>query len=436
MCEGKLKPQDISANIKVISTRLLRRSARKESACHHILHDFPSTWRRGQRFFSSASSYSKPTRRHLPSIDLTENTTSARKQWESLSELGELITPQSTNRADFIRECQDGKLDGVVAAYRTFNSVSVTGRFDAELCRHLPKSWRFLSHCGAGYDQIDAEACSARDPPLLVSNVPSAPDNATADTGIFLMLGALRNFNTSMAALRQGDWRGNPAPALGHDPQGKVLGVLGMGGIGRNMKKKAAAFDMTTIYHNRRRLSPEMADGAEYVSFEELLKRSDVLSLNLPLNPKTRHIISTEQFKLMKPSAVVVNTARGAVIDEAALVDALDRGLIAGAGLDVFEEEPKIHPGLVKNEKVILLPHMGTWTQETQVCQALVQILPQPFLILVTSILLCDHNHMPTLALTLDPRQEKMEAWVIDNIRSALETGNLMSPIFEQQDIK
>jgi D-3-phosphoglycerate dehydrogenase len=285
-----------------------------------------------------------------------------------LGELAELITPQSTNRKDFIQECKDGKLDGVVAAYKTAASVSVTGLIDEELVQALPKSWRFLASMGAGYDQISPDACSARDPPLLVSNTPSAVDDATADTAIFLMLGALRNFNTSMVALRQEKWRGNPLPALGHDPQGKVLGILGMGGIGRNMKKKAAAFGMTTIYHNRRELDPEQADGAEYVSFEDLLKRSDVLSLNLPLNPKTRHIMSTKEFKLMKPTAVVVNTARGAVIDEAAMVDALDKGLIAGAGLDVFEEEPKIHSGLIKNDKVILLPHMGTWTKETLVC--------------------------------------------------------------------
>jgi len=230
-----------------------------------------------------------------------------------------------------------------------------------------------------------------------VSNVPTAVDDATADTAIFLMLGALRNFNTSMHALRRGEWRGKPAPTLGHDPQGKVLGILGMGGIGRNMSKKAAVFGMTTIYHNRRKLDDEKAGGAEYVSFEELLKKSDVLSLNLPLNPRTRHIISTEQFKLMKPTCVIINTARGAVIDEAALVDALNHGVIAGAGLDVFEEEPKIHPGLVKNDKVILLPHMGTWTSETQA---------------------------------------KMEVWVIDNIRAGITKGKLISIIPEQEGLQ
>jgi glyoxylate reductase len=254
----------------------------------------------------------------------------------------------------------------------------------------------FLQVTGAGYDQISPEACSKRDPPLLVSNTPGAPDNATADTAIFLLIGALRNLNTSMAALRRGEFRGSPLPALGHDPQGKTLGILGMGGIGRNIKRKADVFGMTTIYHNRSELSPEMAGGARYVSFEELLTTSDVLSLNLPLNAKTRHIISTEQFKLMKPSAVVVNTARGPVMDENALVDALDQGLIAGAGLDVYEEEPKVHPGLMKNDKVMLLPHMGTWTSETQ---------------------------------------EQMECLVIDNIRSALTGKDLLSPIHEQKDL-
>lgn len=285
----------------------------------------------------------------------------------------------------------------MVAAYRTFKSISITGRFDDELCKALPKSWKFLSHCGAGYDQIDAEACSNRDPPLLVSNVPTAVDDATADTAIFLMLGAIRNFNSSLFALRREEFKGKSLPAYGHDPQGRVLGILGMGGIGRNMSKKAAAFGMTTIYHNRRKLDDEKAGGAEYVSFEDLLSKSDVLSLNLPLNPKTRHIIGAEQFKLMKPSCILVNTARGAVIDEAALVDALDNGVIAGAGLDVFEEEPKIHPGLIKSDKAILLPHMGTWTSDTMY---------------------------------------KMEVWVIDNIKEALSKGKLMSIIPEQEDLQ
>ena len=307
----------------------------------------------------------------------------------------------------------------MVAAYRTFYSASITGLLDAELIQALPKSWRYLAHCGAGYDQIDVEACSRRVPPLLISNVPVAVDDATADTGMFLLLGALRNFNTPMANLRRGEFRGARTPPLGHDPEGKVLGILGMGGIGQNMAKKAAAFGMTIIYHNRREVNASQVNGAEYVSFEDLLRRSDVLSLNLPLNSRTRHMISREQFAMMKQTAVVVNTSRGAIIDEAALVHALDKGIIAGAGLDVFEDEPRVHLGLLTNDRVILLPHLGTYTFET--------------LVGLFSLATPDMSSLLWRADTLP--QEKMEEWAIDNLRLALETGKLKSPIFEQEHL-
>jgi len=135
---------------------------------------------------------------------------------------------------------------------------------------------------GAGYDQVDVPACTSRG--IHVSNVPTAVDDATADTTMFLILGALRNYNSTMFALRKDDWRGNPAAPLGHDPQNKVLGILGMGGIGRNLKKKAEAFGMHVQYHNRSRLSEELSGGAKYCTFDQLLSTSDVISLNLPLN--------------------------------------------------------------------------------------------------------------------------------------------------------
>lgn len=198
-----------------------------------------------------------------------------------------------------------------------------------------------------------------------------------------------------MQSLRRGAWRGLLPPALGHDPQGKVLGILGYGGIGKTLALKAAAFSMKVIYHNRRR-SHSDDTAAEYVSFENLLKQSDVLSLNLPLNTNTRHIISTAQLRMMKPSAILVNTARGPVLDEDALVHALDCGIIAGAALDVFEDEPSIHPGLLRNQHAILLPHMGTYTVETQ---------------------------------------RKMEQRTIENVRSALEHGKLPNPVPEQSSL-
>ena len=249
--------------------------------------------------------------------------------WASLSSLAELITPKSTNRTAFLEECRSGALDGVKICYRTAQSVSITGLFDTELVNALPSTLTFCCSLGAGYDQIDVSACSARQPLLRVSNTPTAVDDATADTAVFLILGALRGFNSSMQALRRKEWRGNPMPPLGHDPEGKVLGILGMGGIGRNMMKKCEAFGMKTIHHNRRRLDEKQAGGAEWVEFEELLARSDVLSLNLPLNvclpspltvwsrvgirmadndreqPKTRHIISTGEFAKMKKGIIV-----------------------------------------------------------------------------------------------------------------------------------
>ncbi|KAJ5380227.1 2-hydroxyacid dehydrogenase [Penicillium cataractarum] len=321
----------------------------------------------------------------------------AHDAWDALNQISEVIKPDSTSRDDFLKECRSGKFEGTVAAYRTFHSFGITGQIDQELVDVLPSSLRYIASCGAGYDQIDIDACSARNPPLLVSNVPTAVDDATADVNMFLILGALRNFNAGMHGLREGKWRGQPAPRLGHDPQGKTLGILGMGGIGRNLKKKAEAFGMKVIYHNRRQLSEELSGGAQYVTFDELLATSDVLSLNLPLNKNTHHIIGKPEFAKMKDGVVVVNTARGAVMDEAALVDALDSGKVFSAGLDVFEEEPKIHPGLIGNQNVLLVPHMGTWTIETLIA---------------------------------------MEEWAIENVKLAITTGKLKSPVPEQVDLQ
>lgn len=209
---------------------------------------------------------------------------SAHETWKHLTTIAEVLTPTSTNRADFLQECRSGAFDNIKAAYRTFSSASITGPWDQELIAALPLTLEFVAHNGAGYDQIDISSCSARSPPLRVSNVPTAVDDATADAAVFLMLGALRNFNAPMFALRRGEWKGARAPELGRDPQGKVLGILGMGGIGRNFARKARGLGMDVIYHNRSRVEGLEEGEAEWVGFEELLARADVLSLNLPLN--------------------------------------------------------------------------------------------------------------------------------------------------------
>jgi len=222
---------------------------------------------------------------------------------------------------------------------------------------------------GAGYDHFHIPSFSKHS--VLATNVPTAVDDATADTGLFLMLGALRNFRPSFLALANAPhtFRPSPSPALGRDPEGgKVLGILGMGGIGRNFVRKCRPFGMKVIYHNRRRLAdPALEEGATYVSFEEVLQQSDIISVHVPLNEYTRHLLGKKELAMCKKGVCIVNTARGAVIDEAALVEALESGQVGSVGLDVFEEEPKVHEGLLKNERAFLLPHMGTATQETQV---------------------------------------------------------------------
>ncbi|KAM0432236.1 hypothetical protein ACHAPT_004774 [Fusarium lateritium] len=298
---------------------------------------------------------------HRPKVLLLGKIVHAQQAWLGLSSLAQIVDPEVKTRPEFIEKCRQGGFDGVVVVHRMYHSVAITGLIDEELVQALPESVRFICHTGAGYDQIDVAACSKRE--IQVSNVPEAVNNSTADAAIFLMLGALRGFNQSIMTLRNGSWRGDPSPPLGHDPEGKTLGIIGCGGIGRNMAKKASAFGMKVIYHNRTR-SNDITE-AEYVSLDELFEASHVISINLPLNTATRHFLSYKDFDKMKQGVVIINTARGPIINEQALVDALESGKIWSCGLDVYENEPEVHPGLVAHPRAILLPHLGTYTVET-----------------------------------------------------------------------
>jgi len=249
---------------------------------------------------------------------------------------------------------------------------------------------KYICHNGAGYDNIDIAVCTTKG--IQVSNTPIAVDAATADVAIFLLLGALRRIHNPYTAIRNLQWRG-PSFQLGYDPAGKILGILGMGGIGREVATRARAFGMKIQYHNRSRLSPDLEQDAKYVSFDDLIATSDVLSLNLSLRKETVGIIGKKEFDKMKDGVVIINTARGKLIDENALVEALDSGKVFSAGLDVYEEEPKVHEGLLKNQNVVLLPHIGTSTKETQ---------------------------------------RNMELLVLENLRSALQKGSLLTQVPEQ----
>jgi len=278
----------------------------------------------------------------------------------------------------------------VIALYRSNQSTSATGPFDQELVSALPASLKYICHNGAGYDNIDVDACTSRG--LKISSTPIAVDDATADVGVFLLLGALRQAWIPLKAIKEGQWRGNTP--IGHDPKGKVLGILGMGGIGRAMANRARAFGMKIVYHNRSRLPKELEGDATYLTFDQLLAQSDVFSLNLSLNANTRHIISAPELAKMKDGVVIVNTARGALINEKDLVAALESGKVASVGLDVFEEEPKVEEGLVKSDRAFILPHIGTNTYETQ---------------------------------------REMELLVLHNLENSVDKGALLTPIPEQK---
>lgn len=305
-----------------------------------------------------------------PTVLRLGKVTFAQDAWKKLANIANVITvDDSTTREQFLKDLQDPKSEISKAQIitRTFASIKQTGRFDQELAHTLPKSVIAVCHLGAGYDQIDTQYFKEKH--IQVTNVPEIVNNATADTHVYLLLGALRNFEYGNRTLVSGKWPSAGAAGgapVGNDPEGKVVGVLGLGGIGRTVVKRLQPFGFEKfIYHNRKRLSPELENGCEYVSFDELLSQSDIISVNIPLNPNTKHILNEAAFEKMKDGVVIVNTARGAVIDETAMIKALKSGKIRSVGLDVFEHEPQVPQELLDMPQVLGLPHMGTNTVET-----------------------------------------------------------------------
>jgi len=295
--------------------------------------------------------------------NVNKNIVWAQKEVEQeLAAVAEVLPFTSKSRDEFLKDLQ-GKYSEVVAIYRHNDSANSIGVFDAELISKLPQSVKYICHNGAGYDQIDIKAATERG--IQVSHTPGAVDDATATTAMFLILSSLRQYWRAEVNARNGKWKSGLKPAS--DPEGKTIGIVGMGGIGSVVAKRCIAFDMKVIYYNRKPIQPTPSFECEYVSsLEELLKRSDVVSLNLPLNKNTQSSFGKEQFAQMKDGAVLVNTARGGVVDQEALIDALKSGKLASAGLDVFPNEPEIDERLVAMDNITLLPHMGTETKDTQ----------------------------------------------------------------------
>lgn len=248
----------------------------------------------------------------------------------------------------------------------------VTDRIDAALLDRLP-DLAVVAQMAVGFDNVDVEACRARN--VIVTHTPDALTESTAELAFGLLIAVARRFHEGEAMLRAGAFRGwSPTMLLGIELDGKTLGVVGYGRIGRAIAKRAAAFGMRVIAAERED-QPFSPDGiATHAPLSRLLEESDFVTLHCPGSPATRHLIGEAQLARMRPGAILVNTSRGTVVDEAALVRALERGLIGGAGLDVYEDEPRVHPGLVGRENVVLLPHLGSATLEARsrmACKAL-----------------------------------------------------------------
>ncbi len=236
----------------------------------------------------------------------------------------------------------------------------------ASVIEALPQSVKMIATFSVGYEHVDVAAAKSRG--IVVTNTPDVLTDATADIALLCMLGAARCAWEGMRELHAGRWAGwEPTQFVGTHLGGKRLGIYGMGRIGRAVAQRARAFGMTIHYHNRSRLAPELELGATYhADPEELLRVSDFLSLNAPSSPATESFLDAERIELLPPGAIVVNTARGTLVDDEALIAALKAGRLAGAGLDVYRNEPKLHPEYLTLSNAFLLPHLGSGTHETR----------------------------------------------------------------------
>jgi len=256
-----------------------------------------------------------------------------------------------------------GARDGLMCA--------LTDRVDAALLERCPRL-KAVANIAVGYNNIDVPACSARG--IMVTNTPGVLDDSTADLAWTLMLAAARRITEVESYIRNGEWTGWKLKQwLGVDVHHATLGIVGMGRIGQAIAKRAMGFDMKVIYHNRKRVAPEVEArlNAQYAGMDELLAQADFIILQVPFSPDTHHLIGAAQLKKMKPTAILVNSTRGGVVDDAALIAALRDGTIRAAGLDVFENEPKLNPAFLDLKNVVLAPHIGSSTEATRRAMAM-----------------------------------------------------------------
>lgn len=261
--------------------------------------------------------------------------------------------------------------DSLVAALAAADVVvtSLADRLDAAILAQAGEQLKLIANYGAGVDHIDV--ATARSRGILVSNTPGVVTEDTADMTLALILAVTRRIPEGLHLMQSGEWNGwAPTALMGGRIGGRRLGILGMGRIGQAVARRARAFGMQIHYHNRKRLRPEVEEALEatyWDSLDQMVARMDILSVNCPHTPSTFHLMNARRLKLMKPTAVIVNTSRGEVIDENALTRMLRAHEIAGAGLDVYERGAEVNPRLRELPNVVLLPHMGSATVEGRI---------------------------------------------------------------------
>lgn len=244
--------------------------------------------------------------------------------------------------------------------------ITLTERVDTKLLSHCPKL-KVVCNIAVGFNNIDLDACNAFG--VMATNTPGVLDDTTADFTWALILGTARRLTEAEAYLRSGQWqKWELKQLLGLDVHHATLGIIGLGRIGQAVARRAAGFEMTLLYYDTRRAdeSIEKQLNCKYVSLEELLEKSDIVTIHVPLSPATHHLIGAREIARMKKTAILINAARGGIVDDAALVKALKNGVIAGAGLDVFEGEPKINPEFLDLTNVVLAPHIASSSEQTR----------------------------------------------------------------------
>ena len=246
---------------------------------------------------------------------------------------------------------------------------SLTDKLDSDTINKLPETIKIISNFAVGFGNIDLEA--AKDRGIAVTNTPDVLTDATAEIGVLLILGACRRASEGIESARQGGWKWSADYLIGKQLTGTKLGILGMGRIGQKIAKVAKSLGMIVHYHNRSKLSDEKENGAKYhEDLKDLLKQSEVLSICCPASKETIDLINRETIEYLPKGAIVTNIARGDIVDDDALIDALNRRKVYAVGLDVYKNEPNLNPGYLNHKSAFILPHLGSATKETRTAMA------------------------------------------------------------------